>query len=503
MGWGGDDEGCFVVRLSVAVFVARLLFWCGVLSVIRTRLMEHQRRIVEFCADKDYAAILADYGLGKTLCFLALCQVRKWKRVLVISTKTSVESTWVDEIRRHTDFRYVKLLGSVRKKLSNLTLGLRASGARGDRWPGARMGSPVLFLINYDGVRNIAYELAHAGFDAVVADESTKIKSPRTRRTVHLWALSHYVPCRYIMTGFPVTEGLHNIYAQIKFLDFGKALGGRYWAFLNEHFHRLSSKIVPKRRSVEKIRAAIAPFCVTVPGDVIELPRPVYKELRVDQTEEQRKLITRLKEYFRLELGRVRIDTQYVLTIVQKSLQICDGFVYGDRGQVEYVPTEKDEALLDVLEDIDASRNKVVIWCAFTFSVRKIYRLLTARGIGYRVQALTGQMDVDPGRVVRRFQEDRREQILVMTLQKASESVTLSAARHAVYYSNLWSYGCRGNSEARIRRKGSEHSPYVCYTDLLVRGTPEVKVYECLRKKKNLVEELKRAFLRGGIDDGD
>ena len=93
------------------------------------------------------------------------------------------------------------------------------------------------------------------------------------------------------------------------------------------------------------------------------------------------------------------------------------------------------------------------------------------------------------------FQKSRDYNVLICTQKKAAESVTLTSARYAIYYSNIWSNDARLNSEARIRRKGSEIHKSIIYIDLITKDSVEEKVYECLRKKKDLINELKTAFL--------
>ena len=158
---------------------------------------------------------------------------------------------------------------------------------------------------------------------------------------------------------------------------------------------------------------------------------------------------------------------------------------------MEVIETHKDEALISILEEIDAYNHKVIIWCAYLFTIKKLERIL--KKLGYGVLKLTGEVK-DVQSIVSAFQNLKKYQILLATQKKASGSITLTKCRYAIYYSNTWSYDERANSEARIRRKGSEHHASIIYTDLVTKGAVESKVYDCLRKKKNLVEELKKEF---------
>jgi SNF2 family DNA or RNA helicase len=478
--------------------------------MIRTPLMIQQKTVTEFCKDKDYAGIFSDYGTGKSLCALYLIEKRKFRKVLIISTSLSIDSTWCDEIRKHTDFRFCVLRGTAKAKVNVLEYAIGLID-HPDRY-GYQNASqrPMLFLLNYESVKSIYRELAGAGFDAIVLDESTKIKTHNAERTMAAYEVGGSIPCRYVMTGFPVTEALMELYSQIKFLDRGKSFGNSYYAFLNRYFVRVGVKYVVKRRAIKQILDLIKPFCIRVTNEMLKLPPSVYKELSLEMTDQQKELLVQLNETFRLELGKVKIDTKYIFTLISKSLQICDGFIQNIEyeqvekdgelvktnkilsSELEIVDTNKDEALAETLDGIDVTRNKVVIWCAFLFSVKKLETILGKLGI--RTLSLTGET-VDSNKVVQIFQKSREYNVLICTQKKAAESVTLTSARYAIYYSNIWSNDARLNSEARIRRKGSEIHKSIMYIDLITKDSVEEKVYECLRKKKDLINELKTAFL--------
>jgi len=465
--------------------------------MIRSPLMPHQKLICDFAYKRNAAAIFSDYGTGKTLCALAIADVAKMRRVLVISTKTSVKATWPDEIRIHTNFQYVILAGTKPHKRQQLAYGLElAQRNNGPYWEDA--GRTVIFLVNYEGIPNIYEGLTSVNWDMIVCDESTKIKSVSARRTKIAWALAKRTKRRYIMTGFPVTENLSEIYAQIKFLGLSDGLGSSYYAFLNRFFVRVGNNNIPTKKAIQEIVKYIKDFTIRVTNETLKLPPKVYKEVRIDLTKKQTEASDSLNRTFKLELDKVQIDTQHIFTLITKSLQICDGFVQDSEGNLAMIDTNKDEAVLDVLDEIDIRKHKVVIWCAFLFSIKKLERILKR----FRIPTLTlTGATKNENYVLSKFQTSREYNVLLATQKKAAESITLTSARYAIYYSNIWSYDSRGNSEARIRRKGSEKHESIIYVDILTKSEVEKKVYDCLRKKKNLIEELKKSFIEMGGKD--
>ena len=481
--------------------------------MIRTKPMGHQSMVLKFAGPLEYAGVFADYGTGKTLMALMLTQLKKFRKVLIVAPKTAIDTTWKDQIREHSDFRFCVLKGTAKQKVNMLQYAV-GKVDQPNRY-GEVSGSfkPMLFLINYEGIESIYHELKAAEFDACFADESTKIKTYDSKRTMAMQELGPTVKHRYLLVGFPATESLYELYSQVKFLDGGKTFGHSYHAFLNKYFVRLGPKMIIKKRSIKQIMDLIKPFCIRITNDTLKLPPKVYKPIEVPLTAQQRELLTRLSSTFRLELGKVKIDTQYIFALLAKSLEICNGFVHhvekeiGEDGKptgkilsdnTEIVDTNKDEMLIEILDEIDVRQHKVVIWAPFRFSVKKIAAIL--KKLRIPVLTLTGETE-DPNKVVSLFQNTKEYNVLVCTQKKAAESITLTAARYAIYYSNVWSNEARLNSEARIRRKGSEKHKSIMYIDLVTESSVEKQVYECLRKKKSLIDELKSAFATMKVEE--
>ena len=467
--------------------------------MIRTELMPHQKRIVDFIANKHAFGIFADYGTGKTLCALKHVNDNNYRKTLIVSTKTAIQATWTSEIEKHTDFKYVVLVGTKQQKLDLLYKGLRMSKIDSSYYHTAKHFI-TLFLVNFDGIENIFNEIIQTKFDCIIVDESTKIKSAFAKRTQVLCKLGECIDNRGIMTGWPVTENLAEIYSQIKFLDRGEAFGKKYYAFLNRHFNRVNFKYIARKTGVDEILSKIKQFCIRITNKDLKLPPKMYKQIYVDKTPEQLDALSQLENYYKLAFGTVKIDTKYIFTLINKSLQICAGFVQDNpedkRRHIEHVLTAKDAVLMDIIDEIAPNDHKVVIWCQYTFVVDKLCKLLQKRG--YNVLSITGAT-TNIVEVVNKFQLSSNYNILLCTQKKASESLNLYNANYAIYYSNTWSYDERFNSEARIYRKGSEKHSHVMYIDLITKNTVEDKVLKCLKTKKDLVNELKDAFIKGDI----
>lgn len=446
--------------------------------MIRTIPRSHQKDVVLFCKPLDYGAIIASYGTGKTLMALWLTEVMKWKLVIIVSTKSSLESTWEDEIKKHSDYRFARIDGNTpRQKINLIRMALNRQSK--------------ILLINFDGVRNILDAIAAIKSDAVIVDESLKISNPDALRTKVMWALGRIIPKRFIMAGNVFSEGLHQIYSQVKFLDNGKTFGNSYKQHLKDYFDKKKGKYVPKKGMTQKIFKLIKPFTIMVPASAVQLPPATFKKIGIHPTTQQEELLTNLKNDFKLELGKVHVNIDSIYALISKCQQICDGFITDKDGHISYIETPKDEALIDELEDIGRSE-KIIIWSVFRAPIKKLYRILTK--LGYGVLVLDGDTK-DSGNLVKHFQNNPRYTILLSTLKKGNESLNLQGSRISLYYSRSWSYNERDNSLARNRRMGSlEKHDSIMYGDIFLKGTIEEQIYDCLVTKGNLVVKLKKYF---------
>ncbi len=443
--------------------------------------MKHQREMVLFASPLDYCALIAGYGCGKTLTALWLIEKMKWNIVIIVSTKTALESTWEDEIKKHSNFLYAHVVGDLRQKIYII----RAALSR------HRSGSQTLILlVNFDGVKNILDSLAALKPDAVIADESLQFKNPDTLRSKVMWALSRAVPKRFLLAGNIFSESLTEIYSQVKYLDRGGTFGNSYKQFLKDYFEKKKNKYVPKKGMTQKIFNLIKPFTTSVPENVIQRPPAIPKKIGLHPTAQQRDLLDKLKNDFNLELGKVHVDITSIYALVGKCQQICDGFITDNKGNIVYIETPKDEALIDELEEI-GRHEKVIIWAYHKPVIKKLYRILTK--LGYGVLVINGETK-DSGVLVRQFQNSNRYNIFLLSLKKANSSITVTNSRCALYYSQSWSFNEMDNSHARNRRIGSEKHDSIMYGYFYLKDTVSEQIYNCWITKGDLVKTLRKYF---------
>ena len=88
-----------------------------------------------------------------------------------------------------------------------------------------------VYLCNYEAVRgNLDSFKRFLKFRkiGIILDESTQIKTPKSKITQSLHEIAKSAVRRIIMTGTPLSNRPYDIWSQIYFLDYGKRLGKQF-----------------------------------------------------------------------------------------------------------------------------------------------------------------------------------------------------------------------------------------------------------------------------------
>ncbi len=138
------------------------------------KLLPWQEDAVRFAVKHRRALIADDMGVGKTLEALATLAIVGAKRPVIVGPATA-KLTWAMEIQRFFPKWRVTVLSGTEKRPET-------------RDYGAPDGEVEVKIINYDILHDWLLELNHV--DAIVLDESHKVKSASSRRTKATLALT-------------------------------------------------------------------------------------------------------------------------------------------------------------------------------------------------------------------------------------------------------------------------------------------------------------------------
>lgn len=148
---------------------------------------------------------------------------------------------------------------------------------------------------------------------------------------------------------------------------------------------------------------------------------------------------------------------------------------------------EKNPRVESLIELLEETNGKAIIWARFRSEISEICRAITATfGQRSAVEYHGGVDNETRSDNIRRFQNDDACRFFVGHVQAGGKGITLTAANTVVYYSNDFSLENRLQSEDRCHRIGQKNS--VTYIDIIASNTLDEKVVETLRGKKNMAD---------------
>ena len=368
--------------------------------------------------------------------------------------------------------------------------------------------SPALrwFVVNVEGLSSArAYEACERFLQLhrclMIVDESSRIKTPKARRTKNVIKLGQLAAYRRVMSGTPVTQGPLDLYTQFKFLDPGILGFSSFYAFRNRYaiMGGFNLKQVVGYANLEELVEIIEPYSYRKTKDeCLDLPPKMWERLYVDLGKEQRVAYDQMKRDMVADHAGQKVSVTIVLTQMLRLQQIVGGFLpivtYNELTELEETHVEpirgknaKIIALMEFLEDL-AETSKVIIWARFRAEIALIAETVDDHfGPDSWVEFHGGVKTGNRRTARQRFQDpDDPVRFFVGQTETGGLGITLTATDTVAYYSNSFRLESRLQSEDRAHRIGQDKT--VTYVDLVARDTLDEKLLTALRSKKNLAD---------------
>lgn len=347
---------------------------------------EYQRLIVNQQLDLPRCSTWAGMGLGKTVSTLTALDTlflagEETKPALVLAPLRVAASTWPDEARKWAHLRDIEVQPIV--------------GDKRRREVALRNRNASVFTLNYDNLPWLREALGDAWpFGAVIADESTRLKSFRLRqgsvRARAIAPLAHTRITRWInLTGTPSPNGLEDLWGQQWFVDAGQRLGRSYQAFVQRWFQSLPTgagyqRIVPMPHAREQIEEKLRDVCLSLDArDYFDLDEPIVNVIKVELPERARRAYTEMERELFTSFDGQDFEAVNAAARTQKCLQLASGAIYKDAAvggeehprAREYI--EVHDAKLQALESIVEESAGMPVLVAYHFQ-SDLARLLKA-----------------------------------------------------------------------------------------------------------------------------
>ncbi|MBK1719208.1 DEAD/DEAH box helicase [Thiocystis violacea] len=442
-----------------------------------TTLLPHQQDAVHKLLPARVGALFADMGTGKTRAALDLARLRQSKIDRVIwCCPVSAKETIRREILKHIDTN---------------PAAIHVFDARTTERTCPAVPWYIVGTESISASSRVVCTLAALIDDRtmVVVDESHQIKGHRSRRTERLTALAAKARYRLILTGTPISQGIVDLFAQMRFLS-PRILGYRsFHTFARNHlvYSERFRGLIEREKNAEYLAAKIRPYVYQITKEeCLTLPAKLYSRRYTDLTAAQETAYAAAKErilidecLFGEDDWQRRVAIFHLFTVLQT---IACGFETTPDKRVIRYPHHRIELLREAVARLP--EEPVVIWAKYHHAIEQITAALTADHGPASVQPYHGrlserdrQRSLDAWRTGGRF--------LVATQSAGGQSIDLTRARYVIYYANAFKYSERQQSEDRCHRLGQTQP--VTYLDLWSTAGIDDRIEKALGRKENAV----------------
>lgn len=452
------------------------------MSVSTRPYIPHEYQV--YCRDRiidtPNIGLFLEMGLGKTI--ITLDAIRRLKydylcvnKVLVIAPKKVAESTWCKEAATWSGFaglRFSVVLGSAADRAAAL-------GKSAD-----------IYLINRENTQWLVEYYQHKWpFDMVVLDESSSFKNHQAKRFKSLKLVRNRINRMVLLTGTPSPRSLMDLWAQLYLLDGGQRLGKTISAYRDTYFvpdKRNATTIfsyTPKEGAAEAIYQRISDICISMrSADYLTLPDLIYNDIPVALDQRSAQVYRKLERDMLLQVDEQTITAGTAAVLSNKLLQLCNGAVYDEDGNVVDLHDCKIDALLETVEQLG---DQHAIIC-YNFKHDKDRLLNALAKTGRRIAVYSG---------VAEMQAWNDGEIDLLLVQPASCGYGLNlqqGGHHVIWFGLTWSLELYQQTNKRLHRQGQPYPVIVHH--LIVKDGADEDVISALHNKDMTQESLLNAL---------
>lgn len=396
-------------------------------------------------------------------------------RVLVIAPKRVAEDTWSRESEKWDHLNHLtisKILGDEKHRLEGMT-------AEAD-----------IYVINRENVKWLVdkcREKKHWPYDMVVIDELSSFKSNRSQRFKALRTVMPLVKRVVGLTGTPTPNGYMDLWSEIYLLDGGQRLGKTIGGYRERYFNpgmRNGYTVfnwILKDGADSAIQKKIEDICVSMKAaDYLAMPERIDNRVEVMMSQAELKVYRQLEKEKILELPEDNVVVApTAAAIANKLLQLANGCVYDNSGQIVRIHERK----LDALEEIlDCNQEPVLVFYNFKHDLEA----LQERFKELHPRILDNSRDIEEW-------NDGRIRLLLAHPASVGHGLNIQAGGHIiVWYGLTWSLELYQQANARLYRQGQRHAVIIHH--LITRGSIDEDVMKVLAGKGDMQAALMEAI---------
>lgn len=429
-------------------------------------LRKYQKDIVNKALNHEGYGIFMDTGTGKTVCALEI--VKHLGKTLVLCPLSVIETAWIDDCHKfYPDLKIVNCWGENRKQ----------------RYKALETNSDV-YVMNYESFKILKNEIAKMNFECMIVDESSAMKNMTAKITSEILSMIDIIPRRYVLSGTPNPNSNLELFPQMKFV-LPDLFGSSFYGWQATYFHQDMTdphKWYQTQEDKERLFSRLSEGSVFLKKEeCVDLPPKIFQIREYTMCKKQ-------EEYYMDMVNNIRDNinqwSKFEFTAkLMKLREILSGFVINKDGTISEFKSRKTEVLKQTIEEI--GDKPIIVWCQFQYEIETLAKEFD--GV-----ALTSKTK-DRNQIIRDF-KDGKIHLLFTHPKLLGKGLTFTNCTYNIYYSVSFSYEEFAQSQDRIHRIGQDNR--CTYIILQAKNTIDETIYKCLRRKKNVVDEL---YLKMGM----
>lgn len=458
-----------------------------------TTAWQHQRQAFWWAAVQNSAMLNMGMGTGKSKVVVDLIRYWDCNKVLILCP-TSVLNVWPREFNTHSFERdrphvaVVETKGTVARRIERLEKDFAAAKAA---------KQPFVVVINYEAAwrQAAASWFLNVVWDAVVCDESHRIKSPNSRASKFAYKVGRQSKRRLALTGTMLPHSPLDFYGQARFLDSG--LFGTSFVKFRQNFAVMGGfenkqvigfKMHDGDRYFDAAAAkewnrVLEVSTIRITEDVLDLPEEHHVVRHCSLPPRARKSYERMHDDFVATVGDKVVSAANAGVKILRLQQITSGFLPDDDSDdLIMIHDAKRHSLKDIVADLPPDE-PVVVFCRFK------HDLATVKSVAEECEKTYAELSGSS----REALDDRAElrdgvQVAGVQIQAGGVGIDLTKARYAVYYSVGYALGDFLQSEKRLHRPGQTRP--VVYYHLVAENTVDETIAKALRARRDVVDAV-------------
>lgn len=433
---------------------------------LKTKLYKHQVAAINKIKDIKAAALFMDMGTGKTRTVIEYIYI-KYALLSQIIWITPVRTKYnlKDDINKHCNLDVCFLEN---KEIKKVVIVGTETISQSDKM--------------YLKLNNIIKENC-----IIIVDESHMFKNHNTKRVERLNKLREKSLYRLILTGTPSPLGIQDLYTQFYFLH-PKILGyNSFFSFAANHleYHKEHRGMIVASHNTEYITKKINPYTYQVKKDeCLDLPPKTYSFRYVDVTKEQSDVYDEVKEDMLNIFSYEEYNSTLIFMLFLYLHRIANGYFVNKikRLNVKYnfINYNKAKVLKETLDEIDLSKNKVVIFYKYNSDLEMINKYVDVE------LKINGNVSLKKqSENIKKLSENKS--LIFVNIKSGSTGLNLQMCNYAIFYNNTFDYALRIQAEDRLHRIGQTKNVHII--DLICTKFENI-ILDKLRNKENLMKEI-------------